>query len=335
MTRAATIPRLTSLRPDIGDVLDLYFSPISFPYVHFSDRDHIPIGYTDSRTGEPVILLHSSTSSGRQWLPLKKASHAAARKFNRTGQIGFSPHAGASSSKTASNATGAPYRWMILDLYGYGESGYPCNTQGYRLDREVDLVEHLLNSVKGPVHLVGNGLGGAVAFLTAIRRPDRVRSICVHEPLLFNLLKECRCDVEWAEVETLSLRFQGMLSSGRPEHALEMFVDFWCGTGAFYSLPGKRRYEMVRSAGKIALDFEALNSVSIRLSEFASLPCPVLITSGATSPQCARKVAGLLGGAFGADSLQMIEGAGHMALLTHTDEMTARILAHLDRHRIG
>lgn len=71
---------------------------------------------------------------------------------------------------------------MAPDLPGHGQS--PASPAGrYRLADHVAALEALLSATgRGPVHLFGNSLGGAVVTLLAARRPDLVRSLTLVSP---------------------------------------------------------------------------------------------------------------------------------------------------------
>ena len=328
MTHTTRSPIARGERTSDG-LLNFLFHPVNFPYMYFHDRDQVPISYTDGHIGEPVILLHGSLSSSRQWRMLRSARRTSSQSPAWKPEMAALARAGARCGGPNPDPEPLQFRWIALDLYGYGESGFPKITSSFRLDREVELVERLLDGVGTPAHLVGHSYGGAVALLAAVRRPELVRSVFVHEPVLFRLLRDCGRDAQWAEIEALSERFGRALSADRPDHAVELFVDYWSGPGTFAALPAKRRYEMVRAAGKVALDFEALYSAATSLEEFAAIPCPVQVTAGTTGPEPAREVARLLGNALREGAYRVIEGAGHMAPVTHPDEMNALILAHL------
>jgi pimeloyl-ACP methyl ester carboxylesterase len=69
-----------------------------------------------------------------------------------------------------------------IDLYGHGHSG-PAPRNRYTLDAFADLViGYLEQSGRGPVHLVGNSMGGAISILVASRRPDLVRTLTLVSP---------------------------------------------------------------------------------------------------------------------------------------------------------
>jgi pimeloyl-ACP methyl ester carboxylesterase len=73
--------------------------------------------------------------------------------------------------------------WAV-DLGGFGYSPPPRDgimTPSGHARSLVDLIAHL---DRGPVHLFGNSLGGAVALQLAARRPDLVRSLTLISPAL-------------------------------------------------------------------------------------------------------------------------------------------------------
>jgi pimeloyl-ACP methyl ester carboxylesterase len=69
-----------------------------------------------------------------------------------------------------------------IDLPGHGRSG-PAPRNDYSLDAHAATVIHYLDqSGRGPVHLAGNSMGGAVSVLVAARRPDLVRTLTLISP---------------------------------------------------------------------------------------------------------------------------------------------------------
>jgi len=73
---------------------------------------------------------------------------------------------------------------QAIDLPGFGWSD-PAPPGGYRqrplADRVVRWIEH---SDRGPVHLLGNSLGGAVVLRVAAQRPDLVRTLTLVSPAM-------------------------------------------------------------------------------------------------------------------------------------------------------
>ena len=74
-----------------------------------------------------------------------------------------------------------------LDLPGFGQSPPPASGS-YRVGAHAKAVVELLERQdRGPVHLFGNSLGGAVSIRVASRRPDLVRTLTLVSPALPDL----------------------------------------------------------------------------------------------------------------------------------------------------
>jgi pimeloyl-ACP methyl ester carboxylesterase len=74
-----------------------------------------------------------------------------------------------------------------IDLPGFGRSGPPPNGD-YSIAAHTRLViRYLEQSDRGPVHLVGNSMGGAISIQVAARRPDLVRSLSLVSPAVPDL----------------------------------------------------------------------------------------------------------------------------------------------------
>jgi pimeloyl-ACP methyl ester carboxylesterase len=72
----------------------------------------------------------------------------------------------------------------VPDLPGFGDSP-PPHDGNYGVDAHARAVEALIEADgRGPVHLFGNSLGGAIAVLLAARRPDLVRTLVLISPAL-------------------------------------------------------------------------------------------------------------------------------------------------------
>jgi pimeloyl-ACP methyl ester carboxylesterase len=74
--------------------------------------------------------------------------------------------------------TGHGFRVITPDLRGLGRSGRPEDTDAYQLPTAVADVAAVLDAVGAPTaHVVGHDWGAAVAWLTAMLLPDRVRTL--------------------------------------------------------------------------------------------------------------------------------------------------------------
>jgi pimeloyl-ACP methyl ester carboxylesterase len=72
-----------------------------------------------------------------------------------------------------------------VDLPGSGFSAPPRTGAGYRVSALAGTVIRLIETLgAGPVHLVGNSMGGAVSVRVAARRPDLVKTLTLISPAL-------------------------------------------------------------------------------------------------------------------------------------------------------
>src|SRR6185503_18160817 len=74
-----------------------------------------------------------------------------------------------------------------IDLPGFGRSGPPPD-RDYSIAAHARLVtRYLEQSGRGPVHLVGNSMGGAISIRVAAFRPDLVRTLTLISPAVPDL----------------------------------------------------------------------------------------------------------------------------------------------------
>src|SRR4051794_38237412 len=100
------------------------------------------IACTEAGSGQPVVLLHGSACSGRQWRDL-------------TGRLEDR------------------FRVLAPDLHGHGESDAWPGPAPLTLAGEAAIVAALANLAGEPIHLVGHSYGAAVALHFAQAHPDR------------------------------------------------------------------------------------------------------------------------------------------------------------------
>ena len=108
--------------------------------------------------GETAVLVHGLGGSATNWTEL----------------------AGALSSRM---------RGLAVDLPGFGRSAPPPGDD-YSLGAHADAVLCFLAGLvrdSGPVHLLGNSLGGAVAMMVAARRPELVKTLTLVSPAMPDL----------------------------------------------------------------------------------------------------------------------------------------------------
>ena len=133
---------------------------------------------------------------------------------------------------------------LALDLPGFGRSDPPAGGS-YALRTHVQAVVDLLEqTARGPVHLFGNSLGGAVATRVAATRPELVRTLTLVSPALPSLVPR-RADprLPLLLVPGVSGLASRALARRTPQERTEAVLALCYGDRA--TVPEQRRQEAV------------------------------------------------------------------------------------------
>lgn len=263
--------------------------------------DSYSVNYQDQGKGVPVVLVHSSGLSSRQWSRL--------------------------SARLAES-----HRVIAIDLLGSGASDPVPRDAPFHFSTDVGALEAVLATIGEPFHLVGHSYGGLVALTAARKRPDRVLTIALFEPVVFGVLwsKDDRAGIaDLVEYDHDGSFFDD--ATGGDERWMECFVDWWQGAGAWRQLQEPTRNTFLGVGRKVFQEVRSLTADRTPHDAYAPLAMPALLLSGDRSPLAARRVAAILAETLPNAELVTIEGAGHMAPLTHAQTVNDRIVAHLAR----
>ena len=256
------------------------------------------IFFRDEGRGDTVIFGHSSTGSSGQW-------------------------------RGAIERLESRYRCLAPDHLGYGRSS-AYSGDGSLIDQELAVIDALLGLADGRAHFVGHSFGGALLARSAVRNADRVRSLKVIEPIFFNLLESHERDAEYAEIHAVADRVAQLVRSGTPEEAARVFIDYWTAPGSFDAMTTERQLATVKGIEKVRFEWEiAFSSVGASADELSSLSFPVQLIGGSETTAAAAAVMQLLQEIWPTARVAEIPGAGHMAPVTHANEVNSIIAGFL------
>ncbi len=229
---------------------------------------------------ETLICLHSSGSTGRQWVPIAQALSAHCHV-------------------------------LTPDLLGYpGTHAWPIDAPT-SLDDEATALAPLLND--GGVHLFGHSYGGSVALQIALRWPDRVKSLTLYEPVRFALLFRQPATAAAGDAIVKVGRQIGVeVQAGMPQAAAARFVDYWSGDGTWQRMQPRHQQTLATRMSKVRAEFEALFADRVPASAFGALPMPVHLMGGTRSPAPARLVLDILAENCRQATRTVLVGLGHM-----------------------
>lgn len=239
--------------------------------------------------GAPVLLLHSSGLSSRQWRRLER-------------------------DVVARGSTA-----ILADLTGHGQSPAWLEPERFSFEVDVDRVAEIVSSERERVHLVGHSYGGLVALKVAARDPSRLASLTLVDPVAFGVLADDASGVGAADLARVDFAWE----TAAPERWLRSFVDYWSGDGAWDALRGDARGEFLRVGWVVYEGARTLTLDRTPVSAYAGIDVPVELVIGELSPPAARRVVEILGAALPRATTTEIRGAGHMSPLTHNDAISA------------
>jgi pimeloyl-ACP methyl ester carboxylesterase len=260
-----------------------------------------------NRSAEPaplVALLHGSAGSPRQW-----QSHMQTLSLR--------------------------CRVMAPALLGYSGTPEWSAEALVSLRSEAAHLEHILDIAPDGVHLVGHGYGAAVALHFALLHPDRVRSLALYEPTLFHLLRERtpHAPAETAVGAALRAAVQRRYEAGDLIGAAWVFVDYWCGDGAWQRLSPTRQQSIAARMPKVAAELHAVLAETTPITHYADLRMPVLLLHGQRTRTTARQIAEHLAGAMRRAQLIEVPGADHMGAVSQPEALCKLLGGFLESQR--
>lgn len=245
--------------------------------------------------GPPVLAIHSSGLSGRQW-----------RRYTEV--LG-----------------GAGFRVHQPDLIGYGRSEPWRGGSRFHYHADLMALMELARDVQGGLTLLGHSYGGHLALqLAAALPPERVRAVVAYEPVSWGVLD---AGAATPVPELGALAAQGLFDEaiGGTEAWVGTFVDFWNGRGAWAQLGEGGRAAMMASAGKMFDEVRSLCFDYTPAAHYAGITAPALIFTGSRSPAAEQQVCARLVEVMPAATLRRLEGAGHMGAVEQADALAVEV----------
>ncbi|MDP9101900.1 MAG: alpha/beta hydrolase [Actinomycetota bacterium] len=233
-----------------------------------------------------------------------------------------------------------------LDLPGFGHSD-PPRDGAYRLGTHVAAVVRVIEErARGPVHLFGNSLGGAVSTRVAATRPDLVRTLTLVSPALPSLAPRRGADprLPLLLVPGLGRLAQRQLARRSPEQRARGVIALCFADPA--AVPAVRVQEAVEEAlRRSALPWaEAAMTGSLRglvgsylergprslWAQAATVTAPTLLVWGAKDRLVDVALAPRALGAFRNGRLLVLPSVGHVAQLERPEAVARAFLAMLE-----
>jgi len=203
------------------------------------------------------------------------------------------------------------------DLPGHGDTPW---RGGDYLSESLAVAEPELTS---GTHLIGHSFGGVLALHLAARHPDEVATLTLIEPVLF-----AAATGHWRAAHDAAFApALAAASVGRTEEAARAFHAIW-GHGAWAALPERVRADMAAKMPIIAAQQEVLTG-PCALDPLDAVRAPTLLVEGTESPAVVGEIIDTLAARLPRAGRVGIDGAGHMAPITHPEAVAAVVAPHL------
>lgn len=216
------------------------------------------------------------------------------------------------------------FRCLTVDLPGHGDSPMPAGWPTLR-DMANDVAGLLLELAEGPAHLVGLSLGGGVALVLALERPELVRSLTV-------VNASASLSGGWQRIPSSIVRLALLL--GGPMD----WLGAWVARGLFPAAHQSQLRELTRQriAGNSRLSYLKSAVAILRFdlrNRVSQIATPTLVVAGDRDRTVLLKAKRALAAAIPEARLHIVEGSGHATPLDAAERFNAILLDFL--HQLG
>lgn len=250
----------------------------------------IKINFHDVGSGDPLVLIHCSSSSHRQWRSLWELLQSE-------------------------------YRVIAIDMLDWGGTDSWNKACENLLVDETNLINEVISGIDERIHLVGHSFGGTIAYHLAMASPGKIKDLTLVEPMLGWILDTQKESDYYGELLSVAEYFWDKYSLGKAEEGIEHYFDYWNGDGAWRNLDEGLADYILAGAEKNFYEFEAIFKGGNGLPQPECFKQPVLLIGGAESRQPPLRILELLEGLFPDSRRRLIRGATHMSPITHSDQV--------------
>ena len=261
------------------------------------DIESRQINFREFGSGPTVFLLHCSSSHSGQW-------------------------------KSLAEQLSDQFKIFAPDFFGYGKSDpLPKDNKPF-FEHDIQILEYLLEPGEAPVHLVGHSLGGVIATYFTLRHSQRVASLTLIEPVLFNLLEESE-DNRGLEYLKLAQSMIILIRFGKMEEAARTFLDFWVGPHSLGKMDKETRNYIIETISRVADDWFGISMYApdtLRRKDLEKISVPTLVMCASDTKPSARAIVEILCSSIPNCRYEEIPDAGHMSPISNPDAVNAIVV---------
>ena len=227
------------------------------------------------------------------------------------------------------------FRVISYDRRGHSQSERSAGRNDLEA-HAADLAALLDNLDAAPAHIVTSSIGGNIALKMAVQHPERVASLCLHEPPMLGLVDDptLQHTLEQTQHEEEQVR-QNIRQGDHEEAARHFFDQLAVGPGTWEMLPEPIRQTVAANAPAWLEESQGAWSTT-ESDELETVTSPVLLTGGGAHPPdypyplaaILDRLASLLPHA----DRYTFQEAGHVPHQTHPHELVEVVGDFLEQH---
>lgn len=262
------------------------------------------VDYLDAGRGPAVVLVHSAASNYKQWRRLVE---------------NYSDR----------------YRFLALNLFGYGETTAWPGEETQTMADQVGLVRSVCELVDGPLYLVGHSFGGAIAACTAKALGERVNALVMLEANPFPLLEEENNHGGHDEVMKLKKIIRKEGAEGNWESVAHRFVDYWLGEDAWDKLAEDRRKVFIAALPNNYHEWDAIMGLDMSEDDWRGISIDTLYIRAKETTNSITGIFEVFQRICPQWQYLVLDEGGHMAPMTHPELVNPHIIEFIDQHAAG
>jgi pimeloyl-ACP methyl ester carboxylesterase len=252
---------------------------------HVVSPDGTSIGYERSGSGPPLVLVHGTSGDRTRWAPILP---------------GLEAH----------------FTVYAMDRRGRGLSG---DAEEFALEREYEDMAAVIDSIEGPVDVLGHSYGALCALEGALRTSNVGRLVLYEPPANTG---------EQMYQDGARERLEELIAAGERERALTYFFSEVVGMS-------EQELAQMRAAPSWQARVEAAHTVPREFDDadymadparLAALAVPVLMLTGSESPRFLRRATEVIDDALPNSQVVVMEGEAHVANTTAPELFTRLVL---------
>ncbi len=228
---------------------------------------------------------------------------------------------------------------LLGDRLTFVAPDLPSHGNSAKWDGQSDFAQTVFDTTlaqmdAAPMDVIGHSFGAVTALRLAAKHPERIRSLTVFEPVFFAVAKADAPET-LVDHDRAAKPFQDAIDAGNMEGAARAFNSMWSTErGTWDKMPERSRMAMARAIHVVpstyALIYDDTDGI-LAPGVLERLRMPVTLVRGAlTHPAVTATLDGLHNRIPGS-VVEVIPEAGHMAPISHPQEVAAVFEAALAR----